>query len=206
LEEIGPNELEEKKGRSPFKIFVSQFNDFMIGILIAAALISGIVIREVTDAIVILVILVINSVLGFVQEYRAEKALAALKELAAPTALILRGGVEQNLASRVVVPGDIIKLKAGDLVPADCRVINQVNLQANESIITGESLPVDKSTQTLEKENLPLGDRVNMLFSGNNNYKGTVQRIATGTGKNTELGKIASLVQSKDEQTPLQKN
>ena len=205
LEEIGPNELEEKKGRSPFKIFVSQFNDFMIWILIAAALISGIVIREVTDAIVILVILVINSVLGFVQEYRAEKALAALKELAAPTALILRGGVEQNLASRVVVPGDIIKLTAGDLVPADCRVINQVNLQANESIITGESLPVDKSTQTLEKENLPLGDRVNMLFSGTTITKGRCSAIATGTGKNTELGKIASLVQSKDEQTPLQK-
>jgi Ca2+-transporting ATPase len=205
LNEIGPNELEEKKGRSPFKIFMSQFNDFMIWILIAAALISGIVIREVTDAIVILVILVINSVLGFVQEYRAEKALAALKELAAPTALIIRDGVEQNLASRVVVPGDIIKLTAGDLVPADCRVVNQVNLQANESIITGESLPVDKSTEALEKENLPLGDRVNMLFSGTTITKGRCSAIVTGTGKNTELGKIASLVQSKDEQTPLQK-
>jgi P-type Ca2+ transporter type 2C len=205
LEEIGPNELEEKKGRSPFKIFMSQFNDFMIWILIAAALISGIVIREVTDAIVILVILVINSVLGFVQEYRAEKALAALKELAAPTALILRDGVEQNLPSRVVVPGDIIKLTAGDLVPADCRVIYQVNLQANESIITGESLPVDKSTKALKKENLPLGDRINMLFSGTTITKGRCSAIVTGTGKNTELGKIASLVQSKDEQTPLQK-
>ena len=205
LEKIGPNELEEKKGRSPFKIFMSQFNDFMIWILIAAALVSGILIREVTDAIVILVILVINSVLGFVQEFRAEKALAALKELAAPTALILRGGVEQNLPSRVVVPGDIIKLTAGDLVPADCRVVSQVNLQANESIITGESLPVDKSINALEKENLPLGDRINMLFSGTTITKGRCSAIVTGTGKNTELGKIASLVQSKDEQTPLQK-
>ena len=205
LKEAGPNELEEKKGRSPFKIFLSQFNDFMIWILIAAALISGIIIREVTDAIVILVILVINSVLGFVQEYRAEKALAALKELAAPTALILRDGAEQNLPSKFVVPGDIIKLTCGDLVPADCRVISQVNLQANESIITGESLPVDKSIKTLGKENLPLGDRFNMLFSGTTITKGRCSAIVTGTGKNTELGKIASLVQSKDEQTPLQK-
>ncbi len=205
LEEIGPNELEEKKGRSPFKIFLSQFNDFMIWILIAAALISGIIIREVTDAIVILVILVINSVLGFVQEYRAEKALAALKELAAPSALVLRDGIEQNLPSRVVVPGDIIKLTAGDLIPADCRVINQVNLQANESIITGESLPVDKSIQELEKENLPLGDRFNMLFAGTVITKGRCSAIVVATGKNTELGKIANLVQSKDEPTPLQK-
>ena len=136
LSDIGPNELEEKKGRSPFKIFISQFNDFMIWILIAAALISGILLRDITDSIVILVILIINSVLGFVQEYRAEKALQALKELAAPTALIIRGGVEQHLSSKVIVPGDLIKLSCGDLVPADCRVINSVNLQANESIIT----------------------------------------------------------------------
>jgi Ca2+-transporting ATPase len=205
LSDIGPNELEEKKGRSPFKIFISQFNDFMIWILIAAALISGILLRDITDSIVILVILIINSVLGFVQEYRAEKALQALKELAAPTALIIRGGVEQHLSSKVIVPGDLIKLSCGDLVPADCRVINSVNLQANESIITGESLPVDKHPEVLSKENLPLGDRVNLLYSGTTITKGRCSAIVVGTGKNTEIGKIASLVQEKDDMTPLQK-
>ena len=113
----------------------------MIWILIAAAFISGILIREVTDAIVILIILVINSVLGFVQEFRAEKALQALKELASPGALVIRDGKEKNIFSKDLVPGDIIKLSAGDMIPADCRIIFQVNLQANESILTGESLP-----------------------------------------------------------------
>ncbi len=205
LSENGPNEFEEKKGRSPFKIFISQFNDFMIWILIAAALISGIIIREITDAIVILVILIINSVLGFVQEYRAEKALQALKELAAPAALIIRSGAEQQLSSRLIVPGDLIKLSSGDLVPADCRVVSSVNLQANESIITGESLPVDKFTEALTRDSLPLGDRVNMLFSGTTITKGRCSAIVTSTGKNTEIGKIASLVQEKDDMTPLQK-
>ncbi len=177
----------------------------MIWILIAAALISGIILREITDAIVILVILIINSVLGFIQEYRAEKALQALKELAAPTALIIRGGIEQELSSKLIVPGDLIKLSCGDLVPADCRVISSVNLQANESILTGESHPVDKSIDTLEKENLPLGDRLNMLFSGTTITKGRCAAIVVGTGKNTEIGKIASLVQEKDEKTPFQK-
>ncbi len=111
----------------------------MIWILIAAAFISGIIIREITDAIVILIILLINSVLGFVQEFRAERALQALKELASPSALVIRDGHESNIYSKKLVPGDIIKLTAGDLVPADCRIISQVNLQANESILTGES-------------------------------------------------------------------
>ena len=203
--EIGPNELEEKKGRSPFKIFISQFNDFMIWILIAAALISGIIIREITDAIVILIILVINSALGFVQEYRAEKALQALKEMAAPTALVIRDGYEKQVSSKLLVPGDIIKLSSGDLVPADCRIINEVNLQANEAIITGESLPVQKSTDRIAKESLPLGDRLNLLFSGTTIVKGRCTAVVVGTGKNTEIGKIASLVQQKDEMTPLQK-
>ncbi|MBN1299484.1 MAG: HAD-IC family P-type ATPase, partial [Actinobacteria bacterium] len=204
LDENGLNELEEKKGRSPFKIFISQFNDFMIWILIAAALISGIIIREIADAVVILIILVINSVLGFVQEYRAEKALQALKELAAPAALIVRDGSEKQIISKLLVSGDIIKLSGGDLVPADCRILNEVSLQANESIITGESLPVDKSTDIIEKENIPLGDRLNMLFSGTTVVKGRCTAVVTGTGKNTEIGKIASLVQQKEEMTPLQ--
>ncbi|MCL4377103.1 MAG: cation-translocating P-type ATPase [Actinobacteria bacterium] len=205
LLESGYNELEEKKGRSPFKIFISQFNDIMIWILIAAALISGIIIREITDALVILVILIINSVLGFIQEYRAEKALLALKELASPTALVVRDGTERQVNSKLIVPGDLIKLSIGDLVPADCRIINEVNLQSNESIITGESLPVDKSKDVIDKINIPLGDMINLLFSSTTIVKGRCSAIVISTGKNTEIGKIASLVQEKEEPTPLQR-
>ena len=205
LKTSGFNELEEKKGRSPFKIFISQFNDFMIWILIAAAFISGIIIREVTDAIVILIILIINSVMGFMQEFRAEKALQALKELAAPTALVIRDGKEGQSNSKLLVPGDLIKLGSGDLVPADCRVISQVNLEANESMLTGEALSVEKSNINIAKAGIPLGDRKNMLFSGTTIVKGRGMALVVGTGKNTEIGKIASLVQGKEEQTPLQR-
>jgi Ca2+-transporting ATPase len=200
----GYNQLEEKKGRSPFKIFVSQFNDFMIWILIAAALISGIIIREITDAIVILIILIINSVLGFVQEFRAERALQALKELASPSALVIRDGREKNIYSKNLVPGDIIKLSTGDLVPADSRIIDQINLQANESIITGESLPVNKTTDIIKKTNPALGERKNMLFSGTTIVKGRCTAVVTVTGPHTEIGKIASMVQEQEELTPLQ--
>ncbi|MDP3012567.1 MAG: cation-translocating P-type ATPase, partial [Candidatus Hydromicrobium sp.] len=191
-------------GRTPFRIFVSQFNDFMLGILIAAAFISGIIIKEITDAIVILIILVINSVLGFVQEFRAEKALQALKELASPSALVIRDGQESNIYSKKLVPGDIIKLTTGDLVPADCRIVSQINLQANESILTGESLPVNKITTPLSKVNIPLGDKKNMLFSATAITKGRCTAVVTGTGQNTEIGKIASMVQEEEELTPLQ--
>ena len=204
IKKSGLNELEEKKGRTPFKIFISQFNDFMIWILIAAAFISGIIIREISDAIVIVVILVINSTLGFIQEYRAEKALQALKELASPTAIVIRAGKEENINSKYLVSGDLIKLVSGDLVPADCRVISEVNLQADESIITGESMPVDKITTPFKKINLTLGDRKNMLFSGTTIVKGRCSAIVVETGGNTEIGKIANLVQQKEELTPLQ--
>jgi len=204
VSKYGYNELEEKKGRTPFRIFVSQFNDFMIWILIAAAFVSGIIIREITDAIVILIILVINSVLGFVQEFRAEKALQALKELASPGALVIRDSHQSSIYSKKLVPGDIIKLTAGDLVPADCRIIDQVNLQANESIITGESLPVNKNTITLSKAHLPIGDKKNMLFSGTAITRGRCTTVVIGTGQNTEIGKIASMIQEEEELTPLQ--
>lgn len=204
IADYGYNELEEKKGRSPFKIFISQFNDFMIWILIAAAFISGVIIKEITDAIVILIILIINSILGFVQEFRAERALQALKELASPSALVIREGKEKRIHSKDLVPGDIIKLTAGDLVPADCRIIEQTNLQANESILTGESLPVSKTAAKLDKEKLLPGDKKNMLFSGTTIVKGRCIAVVTGTGHNTEIGKIASMVQETEEQTPLQ--
>ncbi|MBC7333542.1 MAG: cation-translocating P-type ATPase [Actinobacteria bacterium] len=205
LEKFGYNELEEKRGRSPLKIFISQFNDFMIWILIAAAFVSGFLIREVLDAIVILVILVINATLGFIQEFRAEKALQALKELSAPTAKVIREGVEKNINSKLLVPGDIIKLSVGDLVPADCRIIEETNLLSDESLITGESLPVEKTTSQLEDQSLPIGDRKNMLFSGTTIVKGRCKAVIVETGNKTEIGKIASLVQEKEELTPLQK-
>ena len=205
LQDFGKNELEEKKSKSPFRIFIAQFNDFMIWILIAAALISGIILREITDAIVIIVILVINSVLGFVQEYRAEKALQALKELASPTALVLRDGSEKKISSKLLVPGDVIKLASGDLIPADCRIINSTNLQTNEAPMTGESMQVEKSADTLDRVNIPLGDRINMLFSGTTVTKGRCTAVVVETGSRTEIGKIADLVQEEEEQTPLQK-
>ena len=204
IAKYGYNELEEKKGRSPLRIFFSQFNDFMIWILIAAAFISGIIIKETTDAIVILSILILNSVLGFIQEYRAEKALLALKELSSPTALAIRGGKEKKIYSRNLVPGDIIKLTAGDLVPADCRVVGQTNLKLDESILTGESLAVNKNSEPLSKEKIPLGDMENCLFSGTTVVKGRCIAAVTGTGHSTEIGKIASMVQGEDELTPLQ--
>ena len=176
----------------------------MIWILIAAAFISGIIIEETTDAIVILIILVINSVLGFVQEFRAEKALQALKELASPSALVIRDSQESSIYSKKLVPGDIIKLTTGDLVPADCRILSQVNLQANESILTGESLPVNKITTPLSKVNIPLGDKKNMLFSATAITKGRCTAVVASTGQNTEIGKIASMVQEEEELTPLQ--
>ncbi|MFZ3085412.1 MAG: HAD-IC family P-type ATPase, partial [Candidatus Hydromicrobium sp.] len=158
----------------------------MIWILIAAAFISGIIIREITDAIVILIILVINSVLGFVQEFRAERALQALKELASPDAMVIRDSQESSIYSKKLVPGDIIKLTTGDLVPADCRIVSQTNLQANESILTGESLSVNKITTPLSKVNLPLGDKKNMLFSDTAITKGRCTAVVIGTGQNTE--------------------
>ncbi|GAH14259.1 unnamed protein product, partial [marine sediment metagenome] len=128
----------------------------------------------------------------------------ALKELASPGALVIRDSHQSNIYSKKLVPGDIIKLTAGDLVPADCRIIDQVNLQANESIITGESLPVNKNTITLSKAHLPIGDKKNMLFSGTAITRGRCTTVVIGTGQNTEIGKIASMIQEEEELTPLQ--
>lgn len=205
IADFGFNELKKKGKKKPVMIFLSQFNDFMIWILIAAALISGIIVREITDAIVILIILIMNAVLGFIQEYRAEKALDALKELAAPTALVIRNGEEAKINSKLLVPGDIIKLFAGDHVPADARVISESNLLADEAILTGESVPVQKHTGVIKEENIALGDKKNIIFSGTTIVKGRCHAIVTETGETTEIGKIANLVQVEEETTPLQK-
>ncbi|MDD5659680.1 MAG: HAD-IC family P-type ATPase, partial [Actinomycetota bacterium] len=203
--DFGFNEISKKGKKKPIMIFLSQFNDFMIWILIAAAFISGIVVREISDAIVICIILIINAVLGFVQEYRAEKALEALKELAAPTALVIRSGKEIKINSKLLVPGDIIKLFAGDHVPADARVIGQSNLLADEAILTGESVPVQKHANVIKEKNIALGDKKNIIFSGTTIVKGRCHAIVIETGETTEVGKIANLVQIEEETTPLQK-
>jgi len=205
LETYGSNELKEKARKKPLMIFLSQFNDFMIWILVAAAFISGIVVREVTDAIVILIILTINAVLGFIQEYRAEKALEALKELAAPTAIVIREGHEEKIASRLLVPGDIIKLAAGDHVPADARVISESNLLADEAILTGESSAVEKHSTIIKDRDIGVTGRKNIVFSGTTIVKGRCHAVVVETGEATEIGKIASLVQEEEEVTPLQK-
>ena len=205
INDFGFNEIKAKGKKKPIMVFLSQFNDFMIWILIVAAFISGIVVREIADAIVILIILIVNAVLGFIQEFRAEKALEALREMAAPTALVIRNGKEEKINSKLLVPGDVIKLFAGDLVPADSRVIYEVNLLADEAILTGESVPVEKHSTVIKSENIPLGDRKNILFSGTNIVKGRCHAIVIETGSETEIGKIASLVQTAEETTPLQK-
>jgi len=200
----GPNELRQEKKLSPLKIFFEQFTSFLILILLAATAIS-LGVGEVVDAIAIFAIVLLSAVLGFFQEYRAEQALEALKEMAAPMATVLRGGREAKVPARELVPGDVILLAVGDRVPADARVFEEFNLQADESPLTGESTPVQKHTGVLLAET-ELGDRSNLLFAGTTITYGRGKAAVVATGMNTELGQIARLVQEeKAEKTPLEK-
>ncbi|MHB8667597.1 MAG: HAD-IC family P-type ATPase, partial [Burkholderiales bacterium] len=162
---FGPNELREGKRRGPLRMLAAQFTDFMILILIAAALISGLI-GDLTDTIVILAIVVLNAAVGFVQEYRAERAVAALKLLAAPNARVLRAGAIHTLAAAALVPGDIVLLEAGNVVPADLRLTEAHVLRIDESMLTGESHAVEKQTRALHESDLPLGDRLGMAYKG----------------------------------------
>jgi Ca2+-transporting ATPase len=201
----GPNELVEKKKKTPLMMFLDQFKDFMILVLIAAAVISG-VIGEPADTAAIIVIVLLNAVLGFTQEYRAEKAMEALKKMAASLAVVIRDTRHQTITASELVPGDIVILEAGRIVPADMRVIESARLRIEEAALTGESLPVEKDPQTLEQGSLPLGDRKNMLYKGTIVTYGRGIGVVTATGMNTELGSIASMIQSEEEgKTPLQK-
>ncbi len=205
LEIHGPNELVEKKKKTPVMMFLDQFKDFMILVLIAAAVISG-VIGEPADTAAIVVIVLLNAVLGFTQEYRAEKAMEALKKMAASLAVVLRDNGHQTIAASELVPGDIVVLEAGRIVPADMRVIESARLRIEEAALTGESLPVEKHPQTLEQASLPLGDRKNMLYKGTIVTYGRGIGIVTATGMDTELGRIAAMIQGEEEgKTPLQK-
>lgn len=205
LLEYGSNELTEKAKKTPFMMFLDQFKDFMILILIAAAFISGIV-GDPEDTIAIIVIVLLNAVIGFVQEYRAEKAVAALKKMAAHTALVLRSGEHTNISASGLVPGDIVLLEAGKVVPADMRLAEAVQLKAEEAALTGESVPVEKHTKALHDGMLPIGDRKNMVYKGTAVSYGRGTGIVVDTGMNTELGKIATMLQEEEEvKTPLQK-
>ena len=205
LLEYGPNELKEKEKRTLFMMFLDQFKDFMILVLIAAAIISGII-GELVDTIAIIVIVVLNAVIGFVQEYRAEKAMAALKKMAAQIATVIRDGKPANIPAVEIVPGDIVLLEAGKVVPADMRLIETAQLKVEEAALTGESIPVEKHIKALHDEMLPLGDRKNMAYKGTTVSYGRGAGIAAATGMDTELGKIATMLQEEEEvKTPLQK-
>jgi Ca2+-transporting ATPase len=201
----GPNELAERGGKSAWRIVWEQLTATMVVILIVAAVVSA-ALGDYNDTIVILAIVVLNALLGFTQEYRAERAIAALKQLAVPTVKVRRDGHVQELAARDLVPGDIVLLEAGNLVPADGRVLESMNLRIQEAALTGESEPVDKAAPALDNEDLPLGDRRNMAYMGTVVTYGRGQMLVTDTGMRTELGAIAALLETmQQEPTPLQR-
>lgn len=205
LEKYGPNELEERGLRSPWVVLLSQFTEIMVIVLLVAALISFFI-GETTDAIMILIIVVLNAILGFTQEYRAERAMAALKKLSVPTVRVRRDNKIKEVEATTLVPGDVVLFEAGDRVPADCRVIESVNLRAEEAALTGESVPVDKVEKSLQDDSLPLGDRKNMLFMGTAVTYGRGAAVVVETGMKTQLGNIADMLQQvTEEKTPLQR-
>jgi Ca2+-transporting ATPase len=205
LAEHGPNELVERTGKGPWAILLEQFKGVMVVMLIISAIVS-VILGETTDAIVIMIIVVLNAVLGFVQEYRAEQAMAALKRMAVPRVRVRRDGRLQEITALSLVPGDIIQLETGNTVPADARLVESVNLRVQEAVLTGESEAVEKDIAPLKGENLALGDRVNSVYMGTVVTYGHGMALVTGTGMKTQLGKIADLLQSVGtEKTPLQR-
>jgi Ca2+-transporting ATPase len=204
LEADGPNEIEGTRKRSPLIMFFRQFADLMIIILMGAAVLSG-VIGDLTDTIIIIVIVFLNAIVGFVQEYRAEKAMEALKNMTISTVKVLRDGKTASVPSGEIVRGDIVLLEAGDLVPADLRLIELSHLQINESALTGESVAVDKMTDPIKEDDPAQGDILNMAFKGTFVTNGRGKGVVVTTGMQTELGRIASLLQEPGTQTPLQK-
>lgn len=203
-EKYGANSLNEAKKKNVFIVFLEQFKDLLVIILILAAALS-MVTGSIESAIVIIAVIILNAVLGTVQHVKAEKSLESLKALSAPSAKVIRNGQVTSVPSNEVVPGDIIMLEAGDLVVADGRIINNYSLQVNESSLTGESTAVDKVADVLTDTELALADQVNMVFSGSLVTYGRAMMVVTGTGMNTEIGKIASLMNAtKARRTPLQ--
>ncbi len=219
LERHGPNELLQRGLKSPWLILYEQLTGVLVIVLLVAAAVSAVMgyiderskpqpgwAEGYSDAIAIVVIVILNALLGLTQEYRAEKAMAALKRMAAPTVRVRRGGQVMEIPSRQIVPGDILLLEAGNIVPADCRLIEAVNLRIQESALTGESEPVEKDTQPLPQDDLTLGDRADMAFMGTVVTYGRGAGVVTATGMGTELGAVAAMIQTVHrEPTPLQR-
>jgi Ca2+-transporting ATPase len=205
LAAVGPNILTEGKRRTAVRMFFEQFTDFMILVLLVAAIISGLI-GEAKDTIAIAVIVILNAVIGFIQEYRAERAIAALKAMAAPTATALRDGGTVVIPAAELVPGDVVLIEAGSIVPADLRLFDCSHLRVDESALTGESIPVEKSTAPMPEDTPSLGDRKNMAYKGTNVTYGRGRGMVVATGMQTEFGKIAALLQVADDlKTPLQR-
>ncbi len=205
VEKYGKNEIQERGLRSPWKVLLGQFTEIMVLMLIGAAVISFLI-GETTDAFMILVIVILNGILGFTQEYRAERAMAALKKLAVHTVRVRRDGQVKVIDAINLVPGDVVQFEAGDRVPADCRIIESANLRAEEAALTGESNPTGKIVTPIENETLPLGDRKNMVFMGTSISYGRGAGVVVETGMKTQLGNIATMLQEVVEgKTPLQK-
>lgn len=210
--QYGENKLKEKKKKTNMQRFAEQFKDAMILILIAAAVVSFVIAciegdpSEFFEPVLILLIVILNAIMGVMQESKAEKALDALKSLSAPHARVIRDGKEKIIDAAELVPGDIIRLEAGDFVPADARLLRSVSLKSEESALTGESVPSEKDADLVVDEKAPIGDRSNMVFSGCSITYGTATAVVTATGMDTEMGKIANLLDNEEEgQTPLQK-
>lgn len=202
----GPNELEAARRISPWAILLAQFRNVLVLILLAATALS-IVLGHGTEAVVIIVIVLFAVLLGFLQEYRAERALEALRRLAAPTATVLREGEPQEVPARELVPGDVVVLHTGDRVPADLRLLEAVHLRIDEAVLTGESVPVEKHTDPIPVPEIPLGDRRNMAYAGTVVTYGRGKGIVVATGMRTEFGRIAGMLQTiETERTPLQEN
>ncbi|RLI34931.1 hypothetical protein DRO55_05850 [Candidatus Bathyarchaeota archaeon] len=210
LKEYGPNKLVEREGVNPFIIFLGQFRDVFVLMLLAAIVISLLTVfmetstptlEDYADSITIGVIVILNSIVGFVQEYRSEKAMEALKRLTAPQARVLRDGREVIIPAEMVVPGDVILLESGDRIPADGRLMETIELRTNEAVLTGESTPVEKMTDPV-REDAPVSDRRNMVFMGTHVIFGRGRAVITATGMNTEFGKIAGMIQETEEKTP----
>lgn len=202
LQAVGYNELKEKKKISPITLFLNQFKSFLVLILVVAVVISFII-KNFVDAALIAAIIILNAILGFVQEFRAEKTLESLKKLASPKAEIIRNGETKLIDARELVPGDILIVKEGDKIQADARIFEVFNLRVDESSLTGESVPITKIDKVLS--DVPIADRKNMLHMGTVVTYGRAEAVVVNTGMNTEIGKIATLIQTAEEETPLKK-